>query len=428
MRRAKSSGARFWLLAMCLPALTVLRVGVLWQPAQDPVNLPAELQPLTVAPEPQRLVSTLGSDDSIYQSLKRQPLDELQITALIAAIKPVFNLRSDSRPLDRYTLTLDPAGEVQRFEYLSQREPERPLVVERQEGRLVGRRELLPLEKRVEPLEVRIVDNLSNALEHAGEGQELTDQIADNIFGSVIDFTQDLRRGDRLGIVCEKYYQNGRFIRYGQVLLAKYTGEKVSQLGVYFQDGDGHRHYYDAQGNSLNRRFINYPLPFRGITSRFNTARFHPILRKARPHLGTDYAAGQGTMVWATANGKVVHAGWSGGYGNLVEIDHGNGYRSRYAHLSKVNVREGQRVDQKTPVGLVGATGLATGPHLHYELIKNGQHLNPERVNRDLQGEPLQKNYLAAFAAHRDQLLSQLAGSTQLAVHHGSLAGGAVPE
>lgn len=419
VRRAKSSRTRFWLLVTCLPALTALRLGVLWHPDQAPTELPAELQPLTVAPEPQRLVRTLGTDDSIYQSLKRQPLSEAQVTELIGAIKPVFNLRSDSRPLDRYTLTLDPAGEVQRFEYLPQREPERPLVVERQAGRLVGRRQMLPLEKRTEAIEVRIVDNMSNAIESAGEGPELTDQIADEIFGSVIDFTQDLRRGDRLGVVCEKYYQNGRFIRYGKVLLARYKGEKVSQLGVHFQDGDGHKHYYDAQGNSLNRRFINYPLPFRGITSRFNTARFHPILKRARPHLGTDYAAGYGTMVWATASGRVVHAGWSGGYGNLVEIDHGNGYHSRYGHLSKVSVRQGQRVDQKTPVGLVGATGLATGSHLHYELIKNGQHLNPERANRDLHGEPLQKSYLAAFAAHRDQLLSLLAGSTQLAVHAG---------
>lgn len=207
------------------------------------------------------------------------------------------------------------------------------------------------------------------------------------------------------------------------MLLARYTGEKVSQLGVSFQNGAGPKHYYDAQGNSLNRRFINYPLPFRGITSRFNTSRFHPILKKSRPHLGTDYAAGHGTMVWATASGRVVHAGWSGGYGNMVEIDHGNGYRSRYGHLSRVSVRQGQRVDQKTPVGLVGATGLATGPHLHYELIKNGRHLNPERANRDLQGEPLQKTLLAQYAAHRDQLLGLLAGSTHLAVHAGPAAG-----
>ena len=209
------------------------------------------------------------------------------------------------------------------------------------------------------------------------------------------------------------------------MLLAKYTGEKVSQLGVSYRDGAGRPHYYDAQGQSLNRRFINYPLPFRGITSRFNTSRFHPILKKSRTHLGTDYAAGQGTMVWATASGRVVQAGWRGGYGNLVEIDHGNGYRSRYAHLSRVSVRQGQRVDQKTPVGLVGATGLATGPHLHYELIKNGQHLNPEGANRNLPGEPLQKSSLASFAAHRDQMLSLLAGGTQLAVHTGSAAAAA---
>ncbi|MCC7265579.1 MAG: M23 family metallopeptidase [Candidatus Latescibacteria bacterium] len=402
---------------------------MLWHPSQDPADLPAELQPLTVVPEPQRLIRTLGADDSIYQSLKRQPLDEAQVTELIAAIKPVFNLRSDSRPLDRYTLVLDPAGQVQRFEYLSQREPERPLVVDRQAGRLVGRRETLPLEKRIEPIEVRIVDNMSNAIANAGEGQELTDQIADEIFGSVINFTKDLRRGDRLGIVCEKYYQNGRFIRYGEVLLAKYDGAEVSKLGVYYKDPEGRKSYYDGLGNSLKRMFMNYPVPFRGINSHFNAARFHPVLKKTRPHLGTDYAAGQGTLVWASAGGRVVRAGWDGGgYGNLVEIDHGNGFRTRYGHLSKVSVRVGQKVDQKTPVGLVGATGLATGPHLHFEMLKGGRQINPESVNHDALGAPLPKNYLADFAAQREAYLSRLAGGTQLAVHTGSMADGAVAE
>ena len=418
VRRFTSPNSRFWLLAACLPLLTVLRLGVLWHPVQDPADLPADLEPLTVAPEPQRLRRTLGNDDSIYQSLKRQPLSETQVVELIEAIKPVFNLRGDSRPLDRYTLVLDPAGEVQRFEYLPLREPERPLVVERQEGRLVGRRNVLPLEKRTEAIEVRIVDNMSNAIENAGEGQELTDQIADEVFGSVINFTKDLRRGDRLGIVCEKFYQNGHFIRYGQVLLAKYNGAEVAQVGVYYKDPEGRKSYYDGQGNSLKRMFMNYPVPLRGINSHFNAARFHPVLKMTRPHLGTDYAARQGTLVWASAGGKVVRAGWDGGgYGNMVEVDHGSGYRTRYGHLSKVSVRTGQRVDQKTPLGLVGATGLATGPHLHFEVIKNGKQINPEKINHDALGAPLPKNALADFAAQRDQYLSLLAGSTQVAAH-----------
>ena len=421
VRRVTSSGTRFWLLATCLPLLTILRLGVLWHPSQAPATLSADLPPITMAPESQRLVRSLGNDDSVYQSLKRQPLSETQITELIEAIKPVFSLRSDSRPLDRYTLVIDPTGQVQRFEYLSQREPERPLVVERLAGRLVGRRGTLPLEKRTEAFEVRIVDNMSNAIANAGEGQELTDQIADEVFGSVINYPKDLRRGDRLGIVCEKFYQNGHFVRYGEVLLAKYDGAEVAKMGVQYRDPEGRKNYYDGQGNSLKRMFMNYPVPFRGINSRFNAARFHPVLKMTRPHLGTDYAASQGTLVWASAGGRVVRAGWDGGgYGNLVEIDHGNGYRTRYGHLSKVSVRAGQRVDQKTPVGQVGATGLATGPHLHFEVIKNGKQINPENVNHHALGAPLPKSALADFAAQRDQYLSQLAGGTQFAAHPGS--------
>lgn len=419
--RLSSSACRFWGLLACLSILMAFRWGALWQ-APQPVQESPQSLAQAPDPDPRQFARTLGPDDSIYLSLKRHPLSDAQITELVEAIRRVFNPRTDSRPGDRYTLVVDPEGAVQRFEYSSQREPERPLLVERQGVRLVSRRVELPLEKRTEAIEVRIEDNVSNAIQAAGEGGELTDQIADDIFGSTIRFTQDLRQGDRLGLVFEKFYCEGRFIRYGRVLLAKYSGQQVSQLGVYYQDTEGRKNYYDGQGNSLRRMFMNYPLPFRGINSRFNLARFHPVLKKARPHLGTDYAAGHGALVWATARGRVVRAGWSGGYGNLVEVEHGNGYRTRYAHLSRVAVGVGQQVDQKTPLGQVGATGLATGPHLHYELIKNGRHVNPESANRDGRGEPLKKSHLADFAAHRDQLLALLASSTQLALHSGAPA------
>ena len=240
----------------------------------------------------------------------------------------------------------------------------------------------LPLERRVERLEVRIVDNLSNAISEAGESGALSDVIADDIFGAVIDFQRDPRRGDRLGIVFEKLYLDGDFVRYGHILLAQYEGERVTELAVRYAPAEEQDAYYNASGQSLGRMFVLKPLGVNRITSHFNRQRFHPVLKEQRPHLGTDYGAPTGTLVWTTARGKVAYADWKGGYGKLVEIVHPNGYRTRYAHLSKILVRKGQLVQQRDIIGKVGATGLATGPHLHYEIIKDGHHINPEHINK----------------------------------------------
>lgn len=357
----------------------------------------------------QRVITdTFRRNDSIYNSLKKHRISELQIANLVGAFEGLFDPDAKLKPRDYYTLTVDTSGVIQRFEYTAHRQPESPLLIELLEDDLVGRRLNLPLDKRVEVIEARIVDNLTNAIRAAGEDDALTDVLADHIFGAVIDFQKCPRQGDRIEIVFEKYYRDNRFIRYGEVLLARYRGQQASQLAVFYRDPDGQRGYYDWAGKSLARAFLLKPLSFRRISSRFSRKRFHPILRKNLPHLGTDYAASQGTPVRATARGRVVHAGWKGSYGKLVEIAHPNGYRTRYAHLSRIEVRANERVHQSEIIGLVGATGRATGPHLHYELIKNGSHINPQTVNNGIQGEVLQKKYQSAFATHRDNLLELL--------------------
>ena len=211
-----------------------------------------------------------------------------------------------------------------------------------------------------------------------------------------------------MGIVFEKIYQNGRFIRYGRILLAHYQGRVVEQLAVYYENPAKTWGYYDAKGQSVARPFLLQPLSYRRISSPFSRKRFHPVLKKNVPHLGVDYAASSGTKVWATARGRVTYAGRKGSYGKLVEIEHANGYRTRYAHLSRIRVKKGQSIKQHTVVGNVGMTGRATGPHLHYELLKNGRHINPRNINRQAEGEPLQKRYLQDFARQRDAHLALL--------------------
>ncbi len=354
-----------------------------------------------------KIAAELRPGDSIDRLLKQHAVPSSQLERLYKALYAVFD-PAHVKAGDYCEVALDTSNAIRRFCYTPHRTPDRPVEVRLHDGRFVARQLQLPLERRVERLEVRIENNLSNAIRAAGEGSALSDVIADDIFGAVIDFQRDPRRGDRLGVVFEKLYIDEDFVRYGDVLLARYEGERVTELAVRYAATEGEDAYYNASGRSLGRMFVLKPLGVNRITSRFNRQRFHPILKKQRPHLGTDYGAPTGTWVWTTAVGQVAFAGWKGGYGKLVEIVHANGYRTRYAHLSKILVREGQHVEQKEIIGKVGSTGLSTASHLHYEIIKNGHHINPELINRDHAAPILADDLLPDFVRQRDALLHVL--------------------
>lgn len=434
------SSAIFWGFLACLVGLTFLRADLRARSAVEvaeseppmatstapdsgavlvPVVAPSPTPPPRPRPVPGPLVrhviiDTLDRDGSIYLILKGHGIPELDIARVGNALARVFDAQRASRPGDAFRLELDSLRTVVRFEYTPAREPERPVVIERRDDELVARREELALTRRTAAIEVVIEDNLSNAIHAAGEGDALTDLVVDYVFGSVIDFHKEPRRGDRLGVVFTREYVADRFVRYGRVLMARYEGQVVSQVGILYEDPVGNTDYYDADGNSLDRLFLLKPMEFRRISSRFARRRYHPILKRNMPHLGTDYAAAPGTDVWSTARGRVSVAGWNGGFGKMVEIEHPNGYRTRYAHLSRILVRTGQRVEKRDLVGQVGSTGRATGPHLHYELIQNGRHIDPATVNRGGSGRPLAAGYRAAFASQRQRLLAGLeAASSQ---------------
>lgn len=426
---------RFWgiLVGLGFLALGALRLGMASQhsaatTAHAPTASTAVEEPSFVGPripprpeDPTRTIAdVLSYGDSIARSLKHHRVPSRQLERLYQALYAVFD-PARVKPGDSYEVVIDSSAAIRRFRYTPHRTPDRPIEVALRDGQLVGRQLQLPLERRVERLEVRIENNLSNAIGEAGEGGALSDVIADDIFGAVIDFQRDPRRGDRLGIVFEKLYIDERFVRYGHVLLARYKGERVTKLAVRYAPAEREDAYYDSSGRSLGRMFVLKPLRASRITSRFNRQRFHPVLKKQRPHLGTDYGAPTGTLVWTTARGQVAYAGRKGGYGKLVEIVHPNGYRTRYAHLSKILVRKGQRVEQKDFIGKVGATGLATGPHLHYEIIKDGRHINPERINTGSDVPKLAADLLPDFIQKRDALLHILdLGPRYLAFRSGS--------
>lgn len=235
--------------------------------------------------------------------------------------------------------------------------------------------------------------------------------IAD-VYDWEVDFSRDIRPGDRVNVLIERLHSDEGERRFGRILAARVDVAGSPSYAFAFESEAGATPraagYYDQKGRSLRRAFLRAPLQFRRVSSRFG-GRYHPVLRRWRSHQGTDYSAAWGTPVRSTAAGVVTRAGRGGGYGNLVEVRHVNGVRTRYGHLSKFaqGLRVGQRVEQGQTIGYVGSTGLSSGPHLHYEFLVNGQPTNPQR--RDAGGgEPIPRKLQRTFDAWRAQLLAEL--------------------
>jgi len=266
----------------------------------------------------------------------------------------------------------------------------------------------------VESVGGQLDDSLFNAVEDSGESAEVAMHLA-QIFGYDLDFYTDPRKGDTFHIVLEKKkYANGELAGYGRILAAEYVNNGRRYQALLFHDDQGRPAYYTAEGKSLQKAFLRSPLKFAApVTSHFSKARFHPILKATRPHLGTDYGAPVGTPVQSIGAGRVEFAGRKGGDGNMVKIVHSQGYQTMYLHLSRIFVHVGERVEIGKTIGLVGMTGLATGPHLDFRIERNGQFLNFERLGLP-PSEPVSKKNMPEFAEVRQQWLPLLEHSDQL--------------
>jgi murein DD-endopeptidase MepM/ murein hydrolase activator NlpD len=259
-----------------------------------------------------------------------------------------------------------------------------------------------------------IRSSLFAATDAAGLPDAIAIQIAD-IFASEIDFHRDLRRGDRFTVVYEMVNVRGEPLRAGRVLAAEFVNDGKTHRAVWFQGPDGHAGgYYAPDGKNLRKAFLRSPLEFSRVSSGFSSARYHPVLKEWRAHRGIDYAAPTGTRVRATADGVVEFVGRQSGYGNLVILQHGGRYSTAYGHLNGFagGLRRGSRISQGDVIGYVGATGLATGPHLHYEFRMDGQQRNPLAVAMPA-AEPVPVHLRTAFEAVATPLsarLEQLAG------------------
>ncbi len=268
----------------------------------------------------------------------------------------------------------------------------------------------IPVHAEVAVVSGKLEDSLFNAVEEAGESAEVAMRLA-QIFGYDLDFYTDPRKGDTFRVVLEKRkYTNGEIAGYGQIFAAEYVNGGRRYQALLFHDPDGRPAYYTADGKSLQKAFLRSPLKFGApVTSHFSQSRFHPILKTYRPHLGTDYGAPIGTPVQTIGSGRVVFAGRKGGDGNMVHIAHSNGYETMYLHLSKIFVRAGEHVDIGKTIGLVGMTGLATGPHLDFRISQKGQFKNFEKLGLP-PSDPVSKKNWAEFSGVREKWLPALDG------------------
>ena len=233
-----------------------------------------------------------------------------------------------------------------------------------------------------------IKTSLFEATDEAGLPESAANQLSE-IFGGDIDFHRDLRRGDKFSVVYDMTYSNGEPVRAGRIQAAEFINQGKAYRVVFFQSDSTHGDYYTPDGKSVRKAFLRSPVEFSRISSGFTSERFHPILQKWRSHKGVDYAAPMGTKVKVTADGTVAVAGWQNGYGNVIHIKHSKDVETVYAHLSRIDVATGEKVDQGSTIGAVGMTGWATGPHLHFEFKVDGEQQDPLLVARNSEGAVL---------------------------------------
>ncbi len=361
--------------------------------------------PLQQPPVEQEVTSdvVVARGSRFDEFLRGLDLSDSDVDGIIQAANPVFDFRH-LREGNRITVTRSPKGDVELM--LCEVDRDHELSITREiDGTYRAELNELPSTMKVEAIAGTLNSSLFESVADIGEQPELAVRLAE-IFAYDLDFYTDPRPGDTFRVLLERRkYDNGQPSAYGRILMAEYENAGHTYRAVLFHDSNGTAAYYSDTGQSLAKAFLRSPLKFAArISSHFTYNRFHPILKIYRPHLGTDYAAPIGTPVQAVANGSVVASSYQGGGGNYVEIRHSNGYVSYYMHLARRLVRTGQKVRQGQRIGLVGATGLATGPHLDFRLQRKGQFVNFERMKLP-PAFPVAKKDMPEFKALRDKWL-----------------------
>lgn len=321
---------------------------------------------------------TIKSGDNLSSVFDRMGLNDRDIYELFDGSKSAKDLRSIS-PGQKMEFLVDNKGKLQKLKYYKNTLDS--LTFTRTETGFSSQQISLKPEIKRSFRQGTISSSLFLAGKQAGLPTNLTMELAD-IFGYDVDFAQDIQKGDQFKVMFEEQYLDNKKIGTGVILSAEFTNSGKTYRAVRYTSKDGSTRYYAPDGKGLNKAFLRMPVDFARISSGFSLNRLHPVLNTIRAHKGTDYAAATGTPIHSTGDGKITFAGRQGGFGNCIVIQHGQGYETLYGHMSKFGkgIATGTRVTQGQVIGYVGMTGLASGPHVHYEFHVNGQVRNPVTV------------------------------------------------
>ncbi len=251
-----------------------------------------------------------------------------------------------------------------------------------------------------------INNSLFQTVIDAGASQEVAVNLA-GVFDWTVDFFS-VQKGDHFRVVYEEKQVEGKPYGMGRILVAEFNHRGKNNVAILFDNGKPMQ-YYNEKGESMRKRYLKAPLEFSRVSSKFNLRRFHPVLKRYKAHLGTDYAAPRGTPIRTIGDGTVVEAGYRGGNGNFVKIKHNKTHTTGYLHMSKIaaGIRSGARVSQGQVIGYVGSTGLATGPHLCFRFWENGTQVDPKRIQTPA-ADPLPAAQRDAFFTVRDSMMALL--------------------
>jgi murein DD-endopeptidase MepM/ murein hydrolase activator NlpD len=400
-----------WHAARDTPPHTVGNPAPLVYPAGSPSPAPAHPAPAAASTDPQQqgtVASTIevivGRNDTLDAIFRRRALDP----ADLAAIRQLPGIRQSLdflKPGDAIKVT-QRDGTVKE---LSRKVSEtQTLHIVRDGAGFAAQTTENPVQTRIRTASATIDSSLFQAAEAAQISEPTALKLA-NVFAWDIDFVLDIREGDRFTAVYQQIYQDGKYLHDGDLLAAEFVNNGKVYRAVRYVSDSGTVGYYTPDGKPMRKAFLRAPVEFTRVSSVFNPHRLHPILNLIRGHMGTDYAAPIGTPVHAAGDGRVSFEGVRGGYGNAIMLSHGNDISTLYGHMSRFarDIRVGSHVQQGAIIGYVGMTGLATGPHLHYEYLMNGVHKDPQTVK--LPGaDPLSAEVMGQFRSQTAQYLADL--------------------
>ncbi len=394
------------LLFAMLPALGY-GLGWLLAPAQHPaaevaaaplVEASPVAEPQAPPDEPLDVVEgVLRSGETLSSRLREQGVSDAVIDTIVTQMRPVFDFRY-ARPGDRYWLGRDQNRAPVLFRYA--RPTVERYVLRREGDGFVATRFEPGIELRVVRLDGVVSTSLYDAIGALGENPQLSLDFA-QIFAWDVDFARALP-GDEFSMVYERRFliedEREAYIGPGRILAARYSNARDDHAAVYFETSESRGGYYRRDGSSVERQFLRAPLKYSRISSRYSLNRLHPVMKVRRPHPAIDYAAPRGTPVWSVADGRVIFRGVLGGLGKTVKVRHTNGYVTYYGHLSRFarGLQPGERILQQQVLGYVGATGIATGPHLDYRVKHHGRYVNPAEIETPA-GDPIPEPLRARF-------------------------------